>query len=66
MVVAKRDPATGAYEMLPNPQPGEEDKVCQKSRLYQYLGLQTDYTEVGKGVITPKMITSILEQAKGL
>lgn len=66
MVVAKRNPATGAYEMLPNPRPGAPDKVCKDARLYQYLGLQTDYTDVGKGVISPKMITTILEQAKAL
>ncbi len=66
MVVAKRDAATGKYDFLPNPAQGEDDSVCQKSRLYQYLGLQTDYSDVGKGVISSKMITTILEQARAL
>ena len=44
-------------------EPGAEDPVCMKSRLYQYVGLQTDYSDVGKGVISPKMIQSILADA---
>jgi len=66
MVMTKRNPTTGSYEFLPNPNPGEPDSVCQKAKLYQYLGLQTDYSEVGKGVISSKMITTILEQARAL
>ena len=64
MVVCKRDPETGDYAFVPNPEPGAPDDVCQKARLYQYLGLQTDYSDVGKGVISSKMITSILERAR--
>ncbi|MBI9020610.1 MAG: hypothetical protein JEZ10_05075 [Verrucomicrobia bacterium] len=39
------------------------DAVCGKSKLYQYVGLQTDYTPAGKGIISPKMITAVLQEA---
>ena len=48
---------------LANKQPGTIDKVCKKARLYQFLGLQTDYSDLGKGLITPKMIQSVLAEA---
>ncbi|NMA43394.1 MAG: hypothetical protein GX946_08430 [Oligosphaeraceae bacterium] len=53
----------GMPQYLRNPEPGAEDKVCGASKLYQFLGLQTDYSAAGKGIITPKMISSILDQA---
>jgi hypothetical protein len=43
--------------------PRTEDPVCGKSRLYQYIGLQTDYSDLGKGVISPKMIRHVLAEA---
>jgi hypothetical protein len=54
----------GTCEPVENPAPGAPDKVCGASKLYQYLGLQTDYNGSGRGVISPKMITHILEQAR--
>ena len=62
-IVARRD-ADGGTEPLPNPAMGQPDPVCGKSRLYQYLGLQTDYTAAGKGLITPKMLITVLSAAK--
>lgn len=59
-----REVGEGGSRHLPNPQPGEVDEVCQHSRLYQYLGLQTDYSTTGRGVLTPKMISAILYEAK--
>ena len=50
-------------EYIANPAPGQPDPVCRHSRLYQYLGIQTDYSEEGKGVITPEMIQKILDEA---
>ncbi len=44
--------------------PGAADTVCKKSRLYQYVGLQTDYSDVGKGIISPKMIQAVLTEAQ--
>ncbi len=61
----KRQVAEGCYEPVPNPQPNAIDPVCQQSRLYQHLGIQTDYTDVGKGLITVPMITSVLGEARG-
>lgn len=52
------------YVPVPNRRPGERDETCGKSRLYQYLGLQTDYSDEGKGVITPKMIRAVLDEAR--
>lgn len=54
----------GRAEYLPNPKPGAEDPVCRNSRLFTYLGIQTDYTAVGKGVISGPMIAKVLEEAR--
>ena len=64
VLISKLNDTTGNYAPLANPAPGKPDLVLKKAKLYQYLGLQTDYTEDGKGVITPKMITSLLEEAR--
>jgi len=66
VLISKLNDTTGKYAPLANPTPGNPDLVLKKSKLYQYLGLQTDYTEDGKGVITPKMITSLLEEARAV
>jgi len=52
----------GDYEPLPRPEPGAEDPICKKAKLYHYLGLQTDYSDIGKGVISPKMIQTVLDE----
>jgi len=62
-LVLQRNPKTGRLEPLPNPAPGQPDPLCGSRRLYQYLGLQTDYSEAGKGIITKAMIESILSAA---
>lgn len=51
-------------QFLENPNPDEPDEVCGRSRLYQYLGIQTDYSNEGRGVITPAMIEKILNSVK--
>lgn len=56
----------GKEFFLENVNPDEEDAVCGKSKLYQFLGIQTDYSEVGKGIIKPEMITKILDDAKAM
>jgi hypothetical protein len=63
-VVTRFNESTGAYDFVPNPAPGAADPVCKTAKLYQHLGLQTDYTEAGKGVIPPKMIEAVLQQAR--
>lgn len=64
--VSKADPATGVQAPLPNPRAGETDAPGGSSALYTWVGLQTDYSPVGRGVITPKMIESVLRLAKAL
>ena len=63
MLVTEWDEELGEYVPVRNRKPREQDKVCKKSKLYQYLGLQTDYSETGKGLITPAMIQSIMTEA---
>jgi hypothetical protein len=63
MLVTEWDEDTGEYVPVNTQQPGANDPVCRKAKLYQYVGLQTDYSNVGKGLITPKMIQSILTEA---
>jgi len=64
MLVTKRQEESERYAPVAvrNPQQ-EPDAVCGKSKLYQFVGLQTDYTDAGKGIISPKMITAILTEA---
>ena len=63
MVVLRRTEESGDYELVPNPRPGKKDKLCKRSRLYQYQGLRTDYSAEGKGLLTPRMIASVLSAA---
>ena len=62
LLVTQWNEESGDFEPVSVKEPGANDAVCKKSRLYQYLGLQTDYSDVGKGVISPKMIQSILAE----
>lgn len=64
LLIERRNEDTGQYELLANPSPGVGDAVFGASKLYQWLGLQTDYSDTGKGLITPKMLTDILEEAR--
>jgi hypothetical protein len=64
MLITRREEHTGRYDPVLNRDPKPVDKICGKSKLYQYVGLQTDYTPAGKGIISPKMITTILEEAR--
>lgn len=64
MLVTSWSDDTGEYLPVGTQLPGKKDPVCQKAKLYQYLGLQTDYSGVGKGLITPKMIEAILAETE--
>ena len=64
VLVTRRNEQSGEYEPVPNRAPGAEQEVYGKSPLYQYLGLQTDYRDEGRGVITPRMLTSLLADAR--
>jgi hypothetical protein len=61
MIVGEWSEEKGEYTLVGTKEPGAEDPVCKKSKLYQYVGLQTDYS--GTGVISPKMIQSVLAEA---
>jgi len=63
-LVEQLDPATDRYQPIPNPGAGEPDPVCGASKLYLYLGLQTDYSEAGGGLITPQMIKACMAEAR--
>ena len=63
MLVTKRQEGTDTYAPVSTRNPQPQDEICGKSKLYQYVGLQTDYTPAGKGLISPKMITAVLEEA---
>lgn len=63
-VVARRDAETGDYAKMPNPAPGMTQPLFKKSKLFTWLGVQTDYSSVGQGVISPKMITAIFDEAR--
>ena len=65
MVVAKLD-KDGVEEFIPNPNPDEMDPISKRSALYTCIGLQTDYSSEGNGVITPKMIQHVLDRAMEL
>ncbi len=62
-MVVSRLSESGEEDYLPNPSPDERDSVCKRSSLYTCLGIQTDYSEEGKGIITPQMIQHVLDQA---
>lgn len=62
-VIMKRDGEDG-WSLMDNPRMGEQDDLCGKSKLYQYLGMQTDYSDSGGGIISPRMIEKILSEAR--
>jgi hypothetical protein len=59
-VVRRFNAESGEYEMMsspPGPGPGS------KTRLHSALGLQTDYSPEGRGVLSPQMIELVLKEA---
>ena len=61
MLVCEWNEEQNEYVPISTKKPGAKDPVCKKSKLYQYVGLQTDYSS--NGVITPKMIQHVLTEA---
>lgn len=62
LVVLRRE--AGGWRPLPRAKPGAPDPVCGSRRLYTHVGLQTDYSDEGKGLISPAMIRAVLEEAR--
>jgi len=65
MLLSRENEESGDFEPIPNSTIEQTDSICGKSKLYQHLGLQTDYSDTGRGVISPKMITACLAEARG-
>ena len=63
MLVQRWDEAAQAYKPVSTREPGAADPVCGTARLYHFVGLQTDYGPVGKGVLSPRMLTHVLQEA---
>lgn len=61
LVVARRT-EDGCFQPIPNRAPEKTDKTCKGAKLFNVMGLQTDYTD--KGVITPRMVESVLTEAR--
>ena len=66
LLLARYDEDAKRYVPVANPRPGESDAVYKNTKLYQYLGLQTDYSGPGGGVLAPKMIMACLNEALAL
>lgn len=66
LFVVSRAGADGRVEYVPNPTPGKVDALCGSRRLYQHVGMQTDYTPEGNGVISQAMIESVLSEARAV
>lgn len=64
MLITRLCQETGRYIPVSVREPKMFDETCGKSKLYQYAGLQTDYSESGKGIISPNMIAAVLEEAR--
>lgn len=63
-VVLRRQEDAEAFAPVERPVPGKADPVCGASALYSLVGLQTDYSGQGRGVLTPKMIVAALTEAR--
>lgn len=63
MLVSRFNEAKNRYEPIPNPALGRADATPDATGIYLHLGLQTDYSDAGKGVLSPRMIASVLEEA---
>jgi len=64
MLIMHQSQKADGYTPVPNPTPGKDDPVFGQSKIFQFLGLQTDYTDAGKGIIPPRMIKRCLEEAR--
>lgn len=62
-MVARRATESG-WEFIAVEPSAVPDPVLGQSRLYHILGLQTDYSEDGRGVVSPRMITAVLTAAR--
>jgi hypothetical protein len=62
-LVTRYNVSSGHYEPIPYNGHEELDSPTRKTRLYSYLGCQTDYSPDNNGVINPKSIKKVMEEA---
>ena len=62
-VVTRYNVAKETYEPIPYHCHEEQDAATRKTRLFSYLGCQTDYSEANNGTINPKLITKVMDEA---
>ena len=62
LVISRKEPLDHQYRYLPRLFPKTLTTV-EKTLLYNRHGLQTDYSESGKGVIPPSLLKQMLELA---
>ena len=62
-IVEKKVAGTDNFEPIRNP---AHDSWTSGVRPMRYLGIQTDYTEVGKGIIPPAVVVDVMKQAKAI
>lgn len=62
-IVKQWDAEAQAYQPVPNPSPGVKRDPFGDALLFQHLGLQTDYSEAGRGVLSRAAIEACLEEA---
>jgi hypothetical protein len=65
LLITQREEQGGVYRPVPNARPGALEEVYGRSKLYQFLGVRTDYSETGRGLITPQMLTAVLGETLG-
>lgn len=65
MVVHRRDAEDRPFVAAPPIPEGDRVPADARMMLWHCLGLQTDYTDVGRGVISPRKIEQILQAARG-
>ena len=64
MVVARREGEAGPFVPVPPPAEDARDPAASRSLLWHCLGLQTDYSDAGRGVISPRTIEYVLRAAR--
>ena len=59
-IIQKWDEAENSWKYIPQT---SADKESSKILLYSIVGIQTDYSGEGKGLLSPKQIKKVLESA---
>ena len=62
-VVSRYNVSTNTYDPIPYHCHEEQDVATRRTRLFSYLGCQTDYSSDNNGIINPKLINKVMEEA---